>query len=56
MEFDPETNTYTSDGPAERQRQAERKAGDLEKRVKELERRVRALEGDERPHGAGRVW
>lgn len=56
MEFDPETNTYTSHGPAERQRQAERKASDLEERVKELERRIRALEGDNRSRGGGKVW
>ncbi|WP_369022557.1 hypothetical protein [Micrococcus luteus] len=56
MEFDPETNTYSSDGPADRQRKAERETRDLEKRVEDLERRVRALEGDDRPRGGGKVW
>lgn len=37
MEFDPETNTYTSHGPTARLRDAEKTSKDLRRRVATLE-------------------
>lgn len=51
MEFDPETNTYTSHGPRARQRDAEgdikkmkRQISDLQSLVADLESRIDDLE------------
>ncbi|MFK7424336.1 MULTISPECIES: hypothetical protein [Micrococcus] len=44
MEFDPETNTYSSNGPTTRLRNAEQENRDLKRRLKDLEDRVDRLE------------
>ncbi|WP_417365048.1 hypothetical protein [Glutamicibacter arilaitensis] len=58
MYLDPETNTYTSESPEERQRKNERDTKSLEKRVEELEKTVERLVNlleDRPPHG-GKIW
>ena len=44
MEFDPETNTYTSHGPKARAEENEREVQRLRKEVARLQARIRELE------------
>lgn len=44
MEYDPETNTYTSHGPTARAKDSERMLKQLREQVKRLEERVTELE------------
>lgn len=46
MEFDPETNTYTSHGPKARAEDNEREVTKLRNEVAELKSRIRELEAE----------